>query len=57
MAVAVGVGLLRTVEETMFDGESISAVARRNGVAPNMLYRWHEEGPENSPVDCFTRRK
>jgi len=31
---------LRIVEETMFDGESISAVARRNGVAPNLLYRW-----------------
>lgn len=30
---------LRIVEETMFDGESISAVARRNGVAPNFLYR------------------
>ena len=31
---------LRIVEETMFEGESISAVARRNGVAPNLLYRW-----------------
>ncbi len=26
---------LRIVEDTMFEGESISAVARRNGVAPN----------------------
>ena len=33
---------LRIVEETMFDGESISAVARRNGVAPNLLYRWRK---------------
>ena len=33
---------LRVVEETMYDGESISAVARRNGVAPNLLYRWRK---------------
>ena len=26
----------------MYDGESISAVARRNGVAPNLLYRWRK---------------
>lgn len=31
---------VRIVEETLYDGESISAVARRNGVAPNLLYRW-----------------
>ncbi len=31
---------LRIVEETRYDGESISAVARRNGVAPNLRYRW-----------------
>ena len=30
---------LRIVEETLGD-ESISSVARRNGVAPNLLYRW-----------------
>ena len=33
---------LRIVEETLYDGESISAVARRNGVAPNLLYRWRK---------------
>lgn len=33
---------LRIVQETMFEGESISAVARRNGVAPNLLYRWRK---------------
>jgi len=33
---------LRIVEEAMYDGESISAVARRNGVAPNLLYRWRK---------------
>jgi len=33
---------LRIVEVTLYDGESISAVARRNGVAPNLLYRWRK---------------
>lgn len=33
---------LRIVEETLHDDESISAVARRNGVAPNLLYRWRK---------------
>jgi transposase len=28
------------VEETLEEGASISVVARRNGVAPNLLYRW-----------------
>lgn len=31
---------LRIVEETLVSGAGISAVARRNGVAPNLLYRW-----------------
>lgn len=31
---------MRIVEETLEDGASISVVARRNGVAPNHLYRW-----------------
>ena len=31
---------LRIVEETLFEGESLSTVARRNGVAPNLVYRW-----------------
>jgi len=31
---------VRIVEETLEDGASISVVARRNGVAPNLLYRW-----------------
>jgi transposase len=30
---------VRIVEETL-GGESISSVARRNDVAPNLLYRW-----------------
>ena len=31
---------LRIVEETLEENASISVVARRNGVAPNLLYRW-----------------
>lgn len=31
---------LRIVEETLDDQASISVVAHRNGVAPNLLYRW-----------------
>jgi transposase len=33
---------LRIVEETLEGRESISVVARRNGVAPNLLYRWRK---------------
>ena len=33
---------LRIVEETLSGHDSISAVARRNGVAPNLLYRWRK---------------
>jgi transposase len=31
---------LRIVEETLRSGESISVLARRHGLAPNLLYRW-----------------
>ncbi len=31
---------LRIVEETLDAQESVSSVARRNGVAPNLLFRW-----------------
>ena len=31
---------VRIVEETLDDRASISVVARRNGVATNLLYRW-----------------
>ena len=31
---------IRIVEETLDEKASISVVARRNGVAPNLLYRW-----------------
>ncbi len=33
---------LRIVEETLSGHESVSAVARRNGVRPNLLYRWRK---------------
>lgn len=33
---------LRIVEETLEGRESISVIARRNGVAPNLLYRWRK---------------
>jgi len=31
---------LRIIEESLEPGETVSSVARRNGVAPNLLYRW-----------------
>lgn len=33
---------LRIIKETLEGRESISVVARRNGVAPNLLYRWRK---------------
>ena len=31
---------LRIIEESFAPGETVSSVARRRGVAPNLLYRW-----------------
>lgn len=31
---------LEVIEEMLHSGENISAIARRRGVAPNLLYRW-----------------
>ena len=31
---------LRIIEESFEPGETVSSAARRNGVAPNLLYRW-----------------
>lgn len=31
---------LAIVDETLRPGETVSAVARRHGVAPNLVYRW-----------------
>ena len=36
----VGEAKLRIVEETMEPGATVSAVARRNGVAANLVFRW-----------------
>ena len=30
----------RIIEESFEPGETVSSAARRNGVAPNLLYRW-----------------
>ncbi len=41
---------LRMVEETLTSGDSVSAVARRHGVAPNLLYRWRRLMSEGGAV-------
>jgi transposase len=41
---------LRIVEETLVPGDSVSAVARRHGVAPNLLYRWRRLMTEGGAV-------
>ena len=33
---------LRIVEETLLPGMSVSFVARKHGVAPNLLFRWRK---------------
>ena len=41
---------LRIIEESLVPGESVSAVARRNGVAPNLLFRWRRLMSEGGAV-------
>ena len=41
---------LQLVEETLVSGDSISAIARRHGVAPNLLYRWRRLMTEGGAV-------
>lgn len=41
---------LRMIEDTLLPGESISVVARRHGVAPNLLYRWRRLMTEGGTV-------
>ena len=41
---------LRIVEETLDERASLSVVARRNGVAPNLLYRWRRLMPDGGAV-------
>jgi transposase-like protein len=43
---------LRIVEETLDQDAGISVVARRNGVAPNLLYRWRRLVLEGRPWPC-----
>ena len=45
---------LRIVEETLDEDASISVVARRNGVAPNLLYRWRRLMLEGGAVAVST---
>ena len=40
----------RIVEEPLFEGESIRAVARRDGVAPDLVYRWRRLMPEGCGI-------
>lgn len=41
---------LRIVEESLAVGETVSRVARRNGVKPNLLYRWRKLLSEGGAV-------
>lgn len=41
---------LQIVEETLRSGDSISAIARRHGVAANLLYRWRRLMTEGGAV-------
>ena len=41
---------LLIVEETLQPGASVSSVARRHGVAPNLVYRWRRLMQEGGAV-------
>ena len=41
---------LRLIEESFEPGDTVSSVARRNGVAPNLLYRWRRLMAEGGTV-------
>lgn len=41
---------LRIVEESFHSGDSVSVVARRHGVAPNLLFRWRKLASEGGAV-------
>lgn len=41
---------LRIIEESFEAGASVSEVARRNGVAPNLLFRWRRLMAEGGTV-------
>ena len=46
---------LRIVEESLALGESVSAVARRNGVAPHLLFRWRRLMAEGGAMAVVRR--
>lgn len=41
---------LRIVEESFDPSETVSSVARRNGVAPNLLFRWRKLMSEGGAI-------
>lgn len=41
---------LRIVEEALTSADSVSAVARRHGVAPNLVYRWRRLMTEGGAI-------
>ena len=41
---------LQMIEDSALPGESVSSVARRHGVAPNLLYRWRRLMTEGGAV-------
>ncbi len=41
---------LRIVEESFEPGETVSSVARRNGVAPSLLFRWRKLMSEGGAI-------
>ena len=41
---------LRIIEESFEPGETVSAVARRHGVAPNLLFRWRHLMSEGGAI-------
>ena len=41
---------LQMIEASALPGESVSSVARRHGVAPNLLYRWRRLMTEGGAV-------
>ena len=48
---------LHIVEETLDERASIAVVARRNGVAPNLLYRWRYLMLEGKPSPTRRARR
>jgi transposase len=41
---------LKMVEESFRSGETVSVVARRHGIAPNLLFRWRRLASEGGAV-------